>query len=96
MNDYKDRFEELFTSRAKAIDMMPGFESMQVLKPKEDGKPYLIVSFWKDEDSFKAWTGSDAFREGHKRGFADIAKAREEGRTPPMKSSFLTYDVLAR
>ena len=93
--DYEQRFEELFGTRAHAIDTMPGFRDMQVLKPKEGGS-YLIVSFWESEESFKKWTGSPEFIEGHKRGFADIAKARSEGVKPPMKSSFKTYEVIAR
>lgn len=35
--EYRERFEELFATRAKAIDRMPGFCGMQVLRP--DGKP---------------------------------------------------------
>lgn len=35
--EYRKRFEELFATRAKAIDRMPGFCGMQVLKP--EGKP---------------------------------------------------------
>ncbi|MCW3125301.1 MAG: antibiotic biosynthesis monooxygenase [Bacteroidetes bacterium] len=92
---YKPRFEELFSSRAKAIDKMPGFKNMEVLKPA-DGSAFLIVSYWDSEEAFKAWTGSPEFREGHKRGFEDIAKAKQEGKEPPMKSSFKTYSVLAR
>lgn len=94
--DYKLRFEELFASRAHAIDRMPGFQNMQVLKPTDHSGSYLIVSFWDSENSFKKWTGSPEFIEGHKRGFADLAKAKAEGKTPPMKSSFKTYDVLSR
>lgn len=94
--DYKERFEMLFGSRAHAIDRMPGFKNMQVLKPNDDNSAYLIVSFWDSEDSFKKWTGSPEFLEGHKRGFADIAQAKAEGKTPPMKSSFKTYEVLSR
>ena len=94
--DYKERFEELFASRAHAIDKMPGFQEMQVLKPNDDSGRYLIVSFWDNEEQFKTWTSSPAFLEGHKRGFADLAKAKAEGKTPPMKSSFKTYAVLAR
>lgn len=65
-----------------------------MLKPKDGSCTYLIMSFWDNEEAFKKWTGSPEFIEGHKRGFADLAKAREEGKTPPMKSSFKTYDVL--
>ena len=93
---YKPRFEELFGSRAQAIDRMPGFQSMQVLKPKDGESSYLIMSFWETEEAFKQWTGSPEFIEGHKRGFEDIAKARQEGKEVPMKSTFKTYEVLAR
>ena len=94
--DYVQRFEELFASRAKQIDTMPGFLEMEVLRPKKEGEPYLIVSHWESEDSFKGWTKSETFIEGHKRGFADIAKAKAEGKEPPMKSDFITYDVITR
>jgi heme-degrading monooxygenase HmoA len=93
---YRGRFEELFATRAGAIDRMPGFKRMQVLKPNKDGEAYLIVSYWNSEDEFKAWTGSEEFLEGHKRGFEDIRLAKERGEEPPMTSSFVTYDVIAR
>ncbi len=92
--DYRTRFEELFTSRAHAIDTMPGFIRMQVLRPAEEGDDYLIVSYWETEEAFKDWTGSEAFRVGHKRGFEDIAKARKEGYPSPMKSSFKMYQII--
>lgn len=93
--EYTERFEELFGSRAKAIDTMPGFIDMQVLKPAKEGDAYLIVSYWEHEEAFKSWTTSPQFIEGHKRGFADIAQARAEGKEPPMKSDFKTYKTIA-
>lgn len=94
--EYRERFEELFGSRAHAIDLMPGFVDMQVLRPKTDAEPYLIVSYWETEDAFKGWTRSEAFLEGHKRGFADLTQAKAEGRPMPMHSDFKTYEVIAR
>lgn len=94
-SDYRNRFEELFATRAGAIDRMPGFRHMHVLRPATPDDAYLIVSYWDDEESFKAWTGSPEFIEGHKRGFEDIRKAKEEGRKPPMSSSFKTYHIIA-
>lgn len=94
--DYIARFEELFGSRAKQIDTMPGFVDMQVLRPLKDGDAYLIVSHWENELSFKDWTKSATFLDGHKRGFADIAKAKAEGKEAPMKSNFKTYEIIAR
>jgi heme-degrading monooxygenase HmoA len=93
--DYKKRFEELFSTRAKAIDSMPGFKFMNVLQPVDGISEYLIVSYWEDEGNFKEWTKSRAFIEGHKRGFEDIAKAKASGKEPPMKSEFKTYKVIA-
>lgn len=93
-SDYVSRFEELFRSRAHAIDRIPGFVSMRVLKPSAPGGDYLVVSEWSDSGAFESWQRSPEFLEGHKRGFADVRAAREEGRTPPMTSRFETYSVL--
>jgi heme-degrading monooxygenase HmoA len=94
--DYRERFEELFATRAKAIDRLTGFKFMEVLKPQDDGDNYLIVSHWDSEENFKLWTRSPEFIEGHKRGFEDIKIAKEKGEEPPMSSSFKTYEVIAR
>ncbi len=93
-SDYVARFEELFRSRAHAIDRIPGFVSMRVLKPSAAGGDYLVVSEWSEAGAFESWQRSPEFLEGHKRGFADVRAAREEGRTPPMTSRFETYSVL--
>jgi heme oxygenase (mycobilin-producing) len=93
---YKDRFEELFATRAHAIDKMPGFKNMRVLKPSDGNSSYLIVSFWESETAFKQWAASPEFLEGHKRGFADLSQAKAEGKNPPMRSSFKTYEILSK
>lgn len=93
--NYRERFEELFSTRAGAIDTMPGFKYMEVLKPSDSNGEYLIMSHWESEENFKAWTKSNAFIEGHRRGFEDLAKAKEAGMEPPMSSSFKTYKVIA-
>ena len=93
---YRERFETLFASRAHAIDNMPGFQNMMVLKPEEENGPYLVVSHWDSEADFKSWMKSDAFHKGHSRAFGDLQKAREENRPNPMVSTFKTYKVLSR
>lgn len=94
--NYIERFEELFGTRARAIDTMTGFKFMEVLKPQEKGGDYLIVSHWDSEDNFKTWTKSPEFIKGHIRGFEDIKLAKQKGEEPPMTSIFKTYEVLAR
>lgn len=91
---YKKRFEELFSTRAKAIDRMPGFINMEVLKPEDGKSEYLIVSHWKSKEAFNDWTKSSEFIEGHKRGFEDLKIAREKGEEMPMSSDFKTYSIL--
>jgi len=93
---YRTRFEELFKTRAHAIDRLPGFIDMHVLKPTKQEDDYLIVSYWETEEAFRLWTQSPEFLEGHKRGFEDIKLARERGEAPPMASSFKTYKVFTR
>jgi len=95
-DDYRERFEQLFATRAHAIDRMPGFLGMQVLRPHRDGEPYLVVSIWESEEAFRAWTGSPEFLEGHRRGFEDLRRARDQGKDAPMRSEFVTYDIIAR
>lgn len=94
--EYRERFEYLFGSRARAIDVLPGFMEMQVLRPSQDDDRYLVISYWENEEAFKAWTSSPAFIEGHKRGFEDISRARAAGKPAPMHSEFKTYAVIAQ
>jgi heme-degrading monooxygenase HmoA len=63
--EYVDRFEELFKSRARAIDTLPGFVDMQVLKPTEENGEYLVVSRCEGKEQFEALVGSPEFLEGH-------------------------------
>lgn len=92
---YRERFEELFASRAHAIDRMPGFQNMKVLRPMGGDGDYLITSYWDSKDAFESWTKSPEFIEGHKRGFADLKAYKERGEEPPMSSSFKTYEVIS-
>lgn len=94
--DYRERFECLFCSRAHAIDRMNGFCGIHVLRASAAEEPYLVISYWESKDQFEAWVGSPEFVEGHKRGFEDVRKAKEAGETPPMQSRFVVYDIVTR
>ncbi len=47
--EYRGRFEELFATRARAIDRMPGFISFELLKPvdSDDGAVSHCVALGK-------------------------------------------------
>lgn len=65
--DYAEAFEERFRTRAGLVDNMPGFISNQVLRPVNEGDPYIVLTFWESREHFNAWTQSDAFVQGHAR-----------------------------
>jgi heme-degrading monooxygenase HmoA len=94
--EYRERFEYLFKTRARAIDRLPGFRGMYVLRPQQEGDAYLVISHWDSEAHFRAWLQSPEFLEGHKRGFEDIRAAKARGEEPPMRSDFRTYEVITR
>jgi heme-degrading monooxygenase HmoA len=58
-------FEARFRDRARLVDETPGFVRNEVLRPRTEGAPYVVMTHWMDEVSFRAWTESPAFREAH-------------------------------
>jgi len=91
---YVEKFEELFKTRAHAIDRLPGFLGMQVLRCQGGENEYLVISHWTSESDFRGWVGSPEFLEGHRRGFEDVRVAKESGQAPPMESKFQTYELV--
>lgn len=62
---YAEAFEKVFRERAKLVDQMPGFVSNQVLRPVNDGDPYVVFTVWNSRDDFMNWVRSEAFVKGH-------------------------------
>lgn len=65
--EYAAAFEERFRDRAGLVDGMPGFISNQVLRPVNEGDPYVVLTFWASRKDFEAWIRSDEFAKGHAR-----------------------------
>ena len=63
--DYVDNFEQRFRERARLVDQMPGFISNQVLRPVNEGDPYIVFTIWNSRQDFLNWVHSDAFPKGH-------------------------------
>jgi heme-degrading monooxygenase HmoA len=63
--EYADAFEERFRERAGLVDKMPGFISNQVLRPVNEGDPYVVFTVWNSRQDFLNWVRSDAFVKGH-------------------------------
>jgi heme-degrading monooxygenase HmoA len=68
-------FEKTFTERDRAVDLMPGFVDLQVLRPTE-GHIYIVMSRWKSREAFDQWTQSEAFTAAHRKQSPGLAESR--------------------
>lgn len=64
--DSGDELARRFAARAGAVDDQEGFEGFELLKPTDDRTTWLVVTRWRDEESFQAWLNSPAFTHGHR------------------------------
>ena len=65
----EDRGEELarrFAARAGAVDQADGFEGFELLRPTDGRDTWLVVTRWRDQESFERWVASPAFAHGHR------------------------------
>ena len=76
--DSGDELARRFAARAGAVDDRDGFEGFELLKPADDRSVWLVVTRWRDEESFQAWVNSPAFSHGHR-----SAAERSGGEAPP-------------
>ena len=101
-DDSGDELAHRFAARAGAVDDQEGFEGFELLKPTDDRTTWLVVTRWRDEESFQAWLSSPAFAHGHRsEGAAGGDKAGEEGAEKPAEkppvavhSELWSYDVV--
>ena len=64
--DSGDELARRFTARAGAVDEQDGFEGFELLQPTDERRTWLVVTRWRDEESFQAWMSSMAFQAGHR------------------------------
>ncbi|NYJ73647.1 antibiotic biosynthesis monooxygenase family protein [Allobranchiibius huperziae] len=55
-----------FAARAGAVDHADGFEGFELLRPTDDREQWLVITRWRDEESFQAWVTSPEFADGHR------------------------------
>ena len=61
-----DELAQRFAARAGAVDDADGFEGFELLKPTDDREQWLVITRWRDEESYQAWLGSESFADGHR------------------------------
>jgi heme oxygenase (mycobilin-producing) len=89
--DSGDELARRFAARAGAVDNQEGFEGFELLKPTDGRTTWLVVTRWRDEESFQAWMHSPAFEHGHR-----SAAERAGGEAPHpvgISSELWSYDI---
>ncbi len=61
-----DELARRFAARAGAVDDAEGFEGFELMRPTDDRGVWLVLTRWRDEESFDAWVSSPAFAHGHR------------------------------
>ena len=94
--DSGDELARRFAARAGAVDDQEGFEGFELLRPTDERTTWLVVTRWRDEESFEAWRSSDSFTRGHTGG-GEQAGHGHAGREAPvgMSSELWSFDVAA-
>ena len=89
--DSGDELARRFAARAGAVDDRPGFEGFELLKPVDDRTTWLVVTRWKDEESFQAWVSSPSFAHGHRS--AAERSGGEEPKPVGVHSEVWSYEI---
>lgn len=83
--DSGDELAKRFAARAGAVDGAEGFEGFELLQPTDERTTWLVITRWRDEESFEAWRTSASFGRGHGEGSA--AGGEGEARQKPVGMS---------
>src|SRR6186997_256638 len=88
--DSGDELARRFAARAGAVDGQEGFEGFELLKPTDERLTWLVITRWKDEESFQAWVNSPAFGHGHQGAGAPHS---QHGGPVSVSSELWSYEV---
>ncbi len=94
-----DELARRFAKRAGAVDDADGFEGFELLQPSDERDVWLVLTRWRDEESFTAWLHSPAFAHGHRgagSGAAETGAHGTETEPPPVgaHSELWSYDIV--
>jgi heme-degrading monooxygenase HmoA len=64
--DTGDELAHRFAKRAGAVDDADGFEGFELLQPTDGRMQWLVITRWRDEESFQGWLASQSFAHGHR------------------------------
>ena len=86
-----------FAARAGAVDGHDGFEGFELLRPTDERTTWLVVTRWRDVESFEAWRTSTSFAQGHRPEQPAGGEGAGEAPAPPppmpIQAELWSFDV---
>jgi len=61
----EEEVRKAFLARPRLVESAPGFCGIEILTDVADASVFLVVTRWSDEESFRAWHGSEAHHASH-------------------------------
>ena len=94
--DSGDELARRFAARAGAVDGQDGFEGFELFRPTDDRLTWLVVTRWRDEESFRTWVSSRDFGAAHGERGEGAQGERVEGAKPPvgLSAELWGYEVV--
>jgi heme-degrading monooxygenase HmoA len=64
-NGMSEEVRAAFVERPHLVDDAPGFVRMEVVRPIDDRDEFWLLTWWRDEASFREWHHSHLYRDSH-------------------------------
>lgn len=64
-NEMSEDVAAAFRERPHMVDAADGFVRMDVISPADDESEFWLITYWRDEASFRSWHRSHEYRDSH-------------------------------
>lgn len=65
-NGMADEIRRAFNERPHLVDSAPGYVRMDVISPLDCPEEFWLITYWRDEESFRVWHRSHEYHESHR------------------------------
>jgi heme-degrading monooxygenase HmoA len=65
-NNMTEEVKAAFLNRPHLVEDAPGFLRLEVISPLDNRDEIWLLTYWRDEDSFKVWHHSHLYHDSHK------------------------------
>ena len=65
-NGMSPQVREAFVNRPHLVDSAPGYVRMDVISPLDRPEEVWLITYWRDEESFRVWHRSHEYHESHR------------------------------